>query len=178
MAVLRARDVKFEVPMFTRALYEVDVELVRAFLDAGMSAKDPLSGMGSPIRALLFGSEACSPRERPTKAAAKEILKMLLERGTDVNLADQHGNTPLSEAASKGCDREFMRMLIKAGANIKATNVTGFTPFEAGLYIGHDGLEEIIAAGYRLPPAKAKDYAQTYKDKPAVMAMIRKASAK
>jgi ankyrin repeat protein len=117
-------------------------------------------------------------KERPTKPATKEVLKMLLERGTDVNMADQYGNTPLSEAASKGCDREVMRMLIKAGANIRATNVSGLTPFEMGLYDGHDGLEELIAAGYRLPAAKVKSYNEGYKDRPKALAMIKKAAAK
>ena len=178
MAVLRARKVMFEPPMFYRALSEVDVELVRAFLDAGMSPKDSLLEMGPPMRVMLFGGTACDPRERPTKAATKEIVRMMLDRGADVNVSDKHGNTALMEAASKGCDRELIRTLIKAGAKINATNVSGLTPFEMGLWMGHDGLEELIAAGYRLPAAKVKGYNEGYKDRPAALAMIRKAAAK
>jgi hypothetical protein len=44
--------------------------------------------------------------------------------------------------------------------------------------MGHDGLEELIAAGYRLPPAKVKVYLEGYKDRPAAQAMVKKASRK
>lgn len=178
MALLRSRKVSFEPTSFFRALSEQDVALVRAFLDAGMSAKDPLLDMGPPIRVMIFSGTACDPRERPTKPGTKELVKLLIDRGADVNGSDKNGNTPLSEAASKGCDRELIRLLIKAGAKINATNAAGLTPFEMGLWMGHDGLEELIAAGYRLPAAKVKDYNTGYKDRPASLAMIRKATAK
>ena len=106
------------------------------------------------------------------------MLRLLIERGADVNAADEHGNTALMEAASKGCDRETIKILLAAGAKIDATNAAKLTAFEMGLYSGHDGLEELIAAGYRLTPEKAKAYTQGYAGKPAVQAMIKKATKK
>jgi hypothetical protein len=47
-----------------------------------------------------------------------------------------------------------------------------------GLWSAHDGLEELLAAGYRLPPDKAKMYLEGYKDRPASVAMVKKAAAK
>ena len=44
------------------------------------------------------------------------MLKLLLERGADVNASDQHGNTALMEAASKGCDREALKIFAIADA--------------------------------------------------------------
>ena len=176
MAVLRARKVAFEESSYYRALSEGDFELVRAFLEAGMSPTKPLLEMGPPIRAMLFSSTACQVAERPTRAETKAVVRLLLERGADPNGSDANGNTALMEAASHGCDRELTRMLIKAGAKIDAKNKSGLTPFEMGLVWGHDGLEEIIAAGYRLPPDKVKLYKEGYAGKPAVQAMIKKAT--
>ena len=177
MEVLRARKVTFETSSFYRALSDVDVELVRAFLDAGMSPTASLDDNGPPMRVMLFSSTACAPNVRPTRAETKAVIKLLLERGADVNAGDARANTAITEAASKGCDRELMRMLIKAGAKINATNASGLTPFEMGLWYAHDGLEELLAAGYRMPPDKVKIYLEGYKDRPASVAMVKRAAA-
>jgi hypothetical protein len=79
-------------------------------------------------------------------------------------------------AASKGCDRELMKMLLRAGAKVGATNKGGVSAFDSGLYFANDGLEELIIAGYRLPPEKIKVYEQGYAGKPAALALIRKAT--
>ncbi len=178
MATLRARKVAFEQDQFFRALREVDLELIRAFLDAGMSPSASMKDMGPPMRVMLFSSEGCSPGVRPTRAETKAVVKLFIERGADLNAADSNGNSALTEAASKGCDRELIRMLLKAGAKMDARHSSGLHPFEMGLWMGHDGLEEFLAAGYRLPPDKAKVYLETYKDRPPAMAMVKKAVKK
>jgi HEAT repeat protein len=178
MQYLRSRNVKYDEASWFTALRTLDVALVNALLDAGMSPTANVTGLGAPIRVMLFASEACSPTVRPTRGEAKEITRVLLARGADIHGADENGNTAITEAASKGCDREMMRMLIKAGARINVPNKSGLTPFEMGLWMGHDGLEELIAAGYRLPPDKVKVYLDGYKDRPAAVAMVKKAAAK
>ena len=178
MALLRQKKITFEEPSFIRALSEADVEVVRAFLDAGMSPKAPLGDLGAPVRVMFFAGAACSAQERPTKPQTKALLKLLLDRGADPNVADGRGNVALMDAATRGCDREVMKMLLKGGANLNAKNFSGLTAFEMGLFSGHDGLEELVAAGYRLPPEKSKAYAQAYAGKPAVQALIQKASRK
>jgi len=113
---------------------------------------------------------------RPTKADTKTLMKLLLDRGADANRGDGNGFTPLMAASMKGCDREVMKLLIKAGARVGATNPMGISAFDMGLYAGHDGLEELIAAGYRLPPDKARAYEKAFADKPAVLALVKKAT--
>lgn len=177
LALLRARKVEFDEGSWYRALAEVEVNLVHAFLEAGMSPTAGVAGMGPPMRVMLFHGKACNPSVRPTPGATKAIVQMLLDRGADIHAADANGNNALTEAASKGCDRELIRMLIKAGARIDVGNSSGLSPFEMGLWMGHDGLDELIAAGYRLPPDKVKLYLDGYKDRPAAIAMVRKAAA-
>jgi hypothetical protein len=48
MAALRARKVCFDESSYYRALSQVDVELVRAFLDAGMSPTNSVADNGPP----------------------------------------------------------------------------------------------------------------------------------
>lgn len=175
MATLRARGERFEQDAFFGALGDLDAELIQAYLDAGMSASQPLNGE-APLRFMLRG-QACSPTQRPTAANLKALVRLLLARGADPNFVDEHGNTALMEAAGNGCDRELLAILLKAGAKIGLTNSAGLTAFELGLYSGHDGLEELIAAGYRLPADKAKLYREGYAKNPRSLEMIRKATA-
>ena len=127
---------------------------------------------------MLQVGNACAPNVRPSKADTKSMIKLLPERGGDANGAGANGFTPLMAAAMMGCDREVIRMLIVAGAKVGATNPAGLAAFDMGLYSGHDGLEELIVAGYSLPPDKVKVYEKAYADKPAVLALVRKATRK
>ena len=174
---LRSKKVSFEVNSFFGALSERDPEQVKAFLDAGMDPNGRASDDGDSPMSFLLRAGACSPLQRPTAAPVKEITKLLLARGADVNLADTHGNTILMAAAMGGCDRETMATLIKAGAKVGAKNSAGLTAFEMGLFSGHDGLEELIAAGYRLPADKAAVFKQAYAAQPKSLDMITKATA-
>ena len=178
VALLRERKVTMESGSYFQALAGTDVPVVRAFLDAGMSASAPVAGSGPPLVVMLQAGDACAPSVRPTKADTKSLVKLLLERGADANRGDGNGFTPLMAASMKGCDREVMKLLIVAGAKVGATNPMGISAFDMGLYFGHDGLEELIAAGYRLPPEKAKAYEKAFADKPAVLALVKKATRK
>ena len=178
VALLRERKVTMESGSYFQALAGTDVPVVRAFLDAGMSASAPVANSGPPLVVMLQVGDACAPTVRPTKADTKALVKLLLERGADANRGDGNGFTPLMAASMKGCDREVMKLLISAGAKVGATNPMGISAFDMGLYAGHDGLEELIAAGYRLPPEKAKAYEKAFADKPAVLALVKKATRK
>ena len=87
--------------MYQRALYEGDVEAVRAFLDAGMSPRAPFPNTCTPLWVMLFDARACNPAQRPTRAETKAVMQLLLDRGADPNLADAHGNVPLMAAATR-----------------------------------------------------------------------------
>ena len=115
---------------------------------------------------------------RPTKDDTKAVIELLLERGADADGGDANGFTPLMAAAMMGCDRDVMKLLLVAGAKVGTRNPAGLAAFDMGLYSGHDGLEELIAAGYRLPPEKAKAYEAAFAGKPAVLALVRKATRK
>lgn len=177
MSFLRSKKAAFDVNSFFGALTERDPATVQAYLDAGMSPNDRADPEGDSPLSFLFRAGACSPMQRPTPAPVKEVLRLLLGHGADVNLADSHANTVLMAAAMGGCDREVIGILIKAGAKVDAKNAAGLTAFEMGLYSGHDGLDELIAAGYRLPADKAALYRQGYAANPKSLDLITRATA-
>lgn len=177
LALLRARKIEFDEDQFYKAISETDLDVVQAFLDAGMSAsrRFTISRKEAPI-AVALSSNGCNPTTRPTAPATLAVVRLLIARGATASIADDNNHTPLMEAAMNGCDAVVMAALIKAGADVNAKGQAGLTAFELGLWSGHDGLDAIIAAGYRLTADKAKVYQDAYKANPASLAMIRKAT--
>ncbi len=178
-AARKAAAAKIDPGTAFAVLMNLDIGTLRSFLDIGMPPSESVGGNGAPLYvALQWAPLSCSPAVRPTKPETKAVVKLLLARGANANDGDANGNTPLMAAASHGCDRELMRMLIAAGANVDAVGKTGLTAFEQGLASPSDGLEEILAAGYRLPPEKIKALEQAYAGKPASLALVKKAARK
>jgi hypothetical protein len=177
LSVIRARKVEFAAEQFYRAIFDKDLELTRAFLDAGMSPRNRFAfgNNETPLTAAVSAT-ACSPAVRPTAAQTTNLVQLLIARGADASIADANGNTPLMQAAMGGCDAAVMNALLTAGARINVVNQSGLSAFEFGLFSGHDGLETLIAAGYRLPAAKVKVYLEAYKDNPKAVALIRRAT--
>ena len=177
LSLIRARRVEFVAEQFYRAIWETDVELTRAFLDAGMSAKNPFPfGNKEPPLTAAVSMTACSPDVRPTAAPTQALVELLIARGADAATTDENGNTPLMQAAMGGCDADVMRALLKAGGGVNAVNQAGLTAFEFGLFSGHDGLDALVAAGYRLPAEKVKVYLEAYKANPRAVALIKRAT--
>ncbi len=177
LVYLREKKIGFTEDDFYRALSDVDVEKVTAFLDAGMSPNLYFANAyGDPaLRAAVEGPDACQPGVRPTSAGTKAIVKLLLARGADPKAADERGNTALMDAAAK-CDADVVKMLLKAGADMNAKNKQGLTAFEFGLWNASDGAGALVAAGYRLPADKARMYREAYKSNPKSVALIDKAT--
>jgi HEAT repeat protein len=173
LATLRERHLEFDEAGFSHALYSGDAEAIRAYLDAGMSASHVFAGENrrTPLMILFFSGAACA---RPEDGHA--IVASLLKHGADVNQVDENKNTALMFAAGK-CDRQTVRMLLKAGAKLNARNGSGLTALEMGIVTGNSGVEELIAAGARLEPAKAKSWAEAYRKNPKALALVKKASA-
>jgi len=65
-----------------------------------------------------------------------ERIKELLEKGTDPNIRDGSGNTPLHFAAPKGC-AEVARLLLEHGADPNAQDKSGETPLHVAAFNGH-----------------------------------------
>jgi hypothetical protein len=70
-------------------------------------------------------------------------VKRLLEEGTDPNIRDKDGNTPLHFAASKDC-AEVARLLLRHGADPNAQDKNGDTPLHAAAYWGRVDVVKLL----------------------------------
>lgn len=176
LAKLRELGLAFNEDGFFKALLETQPEAVRAFTDAGMSPSYSFARVNgrSPLMLLFFLGQAC-PAGEPTPEATREVVKVLIAAGADLNQVDENGNTALMFAADK-CDRATVRLLISAGAKIGLRNKGGLTALEMSIVSGNPGVEELIAAGARLDRQKAKDYLEAYKGNPKALALVKKAT--
>ena len=66
-----------------------------------------------------------------------EVVKILVEHGSSVNIQSQNGFTPLYMAAQENHD-EVVRFLLASGANQSLATEDGFTPLAVALQQGHD----------------------------------------
>ena len=57
----------------------------------------------------------------------KEVVKILLEHGADVNFPTLHGETPLMRACKKNYNYEEIRVLLDAGADVSLKDKEGKT---------------------------------------------------
>ncbi len=175
---LRDAGVNFDQHTYYRAIADAEVEKVRLFLAAGMSAQEPVTDAGKvPLHVLYFGGRGCSLGQRPTPVATQEITRMLIEHGADPNAIDELDNSVLKFAVM-ACDAVIIQMLIDAGADIYAIDKNGMMPFEYTLWSGTDAADPLMAAGYRLSAEKAAIYRESYKDNPKALALIKRATAK
>jgi ankyrin repeat protein len=121
---------------FMRAAKSGDVEVMKLLLDAGA---DPMMTMPNKSTALMFaagmgwrdGSPAAPSYDQGTPEEAVQAITLLLERGLDLNAANDNGDTALHLAVVNRGSPEIIRFLISRGANLKAQNKRGQTPLAA-----------------------------------------------
>jgi len=72
-----------------------------------------------------------------------EILKLLIDKGSDVTASDDGGRTPLHLALMKGHE-VVARLLIDKGADVTAADKAGWTPLDRASEKGHMGLAQLL----------------------------------
>jgi ankyrin repeat protein len=123
---------------FMRAAKSGDVEVMKLLLDAGA---DPAVTTPNKSTALMFaagmgwrdGSPAAPSYDQGTPEEAVEAIRLLLDRGLDLNAANDNGETALHLAVTNRGAPEIVRFLIARGANLKAQNKRAQTPLAAAM---------------------------------------------
>ncbi|MBP2665985.1 MAG: nlpI 2 [Firmicutes bacterium] len=79
------------------------------------------------------------------------ILKLLIEKGANVNKADSMGNTPLIEACEQG-KIESVKILLANGANPNQANIKAEKPLDLAIKSGNKEIIDILTPLTKLLP--------------------------
>lgn len=101
-----------------QALYNDDVEAVRAELANGADVNQPYNASGwTPFM------WACK------EFYETDLIKLFLEAGGDVSSRNKDGETPFMIAAKRRSAPSTLELLLDAGSDINVQDNEGFTPF-------------------------------------------------
>jgi predicted Fe-Mo cluster-binding NifX family protein len=79
-------------------------------------------------------------------AEGDEHVEMAIDRGVDLNIADNHGQTPLHVACDKG-HGSIVTMLIDGGADLNVAKRDGQTPLHRACFFGHESVVRVLIDG-------------------------------
>lgn len=84
------------------------------------------------------------------KDRGADMLRLLLEKGADVNYVSDDGETPLSMAVEND-KLEYVEILLENGANVDYPNSYGETPLQAAVTYGYEKLIDLLLAFHANP---------------------------
>jgi len=84
-----------------------------------------------------------SPLRLAIHKESSEVVKLLLDKGANINDADRNGFTPLHHAIDKG-NSEVVQLLLDRGANINDADRNGFTPLHQAIDKGNSELVQLL----------------------------------
>jgi ankyrin repeat protein len=117
------------------AAYSGNSDVVRKLIEYGaadmINARD--SGGSTP---LLLASEGHNFK-------GGSVLRLLLERGADINVQNHFGRTPLHRASFRGA-LGVVRLLLEHGADVEAKNNIDKTALQIAADEGHDEVVELL----------------------------------
>ena len=103
-------------------------DIVRFLLDNGADPKVQTSKGIEPLQILLDTNGRClSEKQQVTKEEDLEILRLLVERGSNIHVRDKHLQTLLHHAIVEE-KHQIARYLISVGCNVNCVDRHGATP--------------------------------------------------
>ena len=119
------------VRRFHNAASEGDVSLVESMLQEGV----PVYCVDRVDQTALFFAAYYN---------RTDVIRLLLQKGADVNKQNWIGNTPLHNAAMFNSTAEVIAMLIDHGASINITNNEGYKPIDYARQFGREAAVRML----------------------------------
>jgi hypothetical protein len=113
------------MPGLHRAVMERKIHIVEKKLNVGVNVNLLDDNGCTPLH---FAVSCCHSLSLP-------ILRLLIQRGANINQKNRNHQTPLHEAACSG-NKEATHILLQQGANLTITNCWGRTPSQEADYWG------------------------------------------
>jgi ankyrin repeat protein len=114
-----------------RAVRAIDLASVRLLVDSGANPSLGLSDGSTPLMAAAGLGAPRGGDEEVTEAGDRndpvDVMKVLVDKGADVNAANQAGMTPMHYAVQRGVER-IIEYLASKGARFDAKNKQGRSP--------------------------------------------------
>jgi ankyrin repeat protein len=114
-----------------RAVRAVDLAAVKVLLDAGANPSQPIKDGSTPLMAAAGLGAPRGGDEEVTEAGDRndpvDVMRLLVEKGADVNAANDLGMTPAHYAVQRGVDR-VIEYLAGKGARFDTKNKQGRSP--------------------------------------------------
>ena len=154
------RDVKGQ-PGLTAAMQERSVKVARVLLEQpgiDVNALNPAGESALMLAALkgeLAGAELLlgrgaavslagwSPIHYAATGPEPQLVKLLLDRGADIDAASPNGTTPLMMAAQYGSD-ESVKLLLQRGADVARRNQRGLGPIDFAKLSGREPVVRLL----------------------------------
>ena len=116
-----------------RAVRSIDLQSVQVLLEHGANPGQPIKDGSTPLMAAAGLGAPRADDEEVTDAGDRadpvDVIKLLVDRGADVNAVNTTGNTALHYAAQRG-SAPIIQALAARGAKFDVKNKRGVTPAE------------------------------------------------
>jgi ankyrin repeat protein len=109
----------------------------------GADAAEALIDAGADLEAVSRNKMGVRPLNSAAAGRHDDVSRLLVERGADVNAAQEQGFTPLHAAAQNG-DADLVAVFLAAGADKDARLDDGRTAADVALEAGHEALAELL----------------------------------
>jgi ankyrin repeat protein len=111
-----------------RAAKALDIELMKTLLD---NRADPSRTLANNTTTMMVALTGRGARTLTPDTPMYQAIRLLLERGADVNAAGANGATLLHQTVDRG--EAFVRLLVERGAKLDAKDSSGRTPLDIAL---------------------------------------------